>query len=109
MKLLGSEVLKKMARELTDSLKKNTSIDWKLRESVRAKLRLMVKKLLKKYGYPPDKTAMATDLVLAQAETLSDKWSEQESQYKTDSKDDLKIAEKKAIYKTGRGSTTIMH
>jgi len=63
-----------MARELTDTIKKNVSIDWKLRDSVRAKLRIMVKKLLKKYGYPPDMQAVATDLVLEQAELLSDKW-----------------------------------
>ena len=71
---LGEEILKKIARELTDMIKQNTSIDWKFRQSVRAKLRLMVKKLLKKYGYPPDKTQIATDLVLEQAEILSDKW-----------------------------------
>ncbi|MBI3051700.1 type I restriction endonuclease subunit R [Candidatus Woesearchaeota archaeon] len=73
--LLGDELLKRIARELTDLIKKNASIDWKLRETVKAKLRVMVKRLLKKYGYPPDKTAMATDLVLEQAELLSDKWS----------------------------------
>ena len=72
--LLGENILKTMARELTDLIKKNVSIDWKLRETVRAKLRVMVKKLLKKYGYPPDKTQMATDLVIEQAELLSDKW-----------------------------------
>ncbi|HUT00231.1 MAG TPA: type I restriction enzyme endonuclease domain-containing protein [Candidatus Thermoplasmatota archaeon] len=72
--LLGENILKAMARELTDLIKKNVSIDWKLRETVRAKLRVMVKKLLKKYGYPPDKRQMATDLVLEQAELLSDKW-----------------------------------
>lgn len=72
--LLGEEILKKMARELTDLIKQNASIDWKLRETVRAKLRVMVKRLLKKYGYPPDKTQMATDLVIEQAELLSDKW-----------------------------------
>lgn len=74
--ILGDELLKKMAIELTELIKKNTSIDWKLRETVRAKLRIMVKRLLKKYGYPPDKQAMATDLVLEQAELLSDKWVE---------------------------------
>jgi type I restriction enzyme, R subunit len=72
--VLGEEILKKIARELTDVIKKNTNIDWKFRETVRAKLRAMVKRLLKIYGYPPDKTAMATDLVLEQAEILSDKW-----------------------------------
>ena len=73
--LLGDEVLKKIAREVTETVKQNTSIDWKYRETVRAKLRVVVKRLLKKYGYPPDKAAMATDLVLEQAEVLSDKWS----------------------------------
>ena len=73
-KILGEDLLKTMARELTDTIKKNVSIDWKLRDSVRAKLRIMVKKLLKKYGYPPDMQAVATDLVLEQAELLSDKW-----------------------------------
>ena len=73
--ILGDEVLKKIAREVTETVKQNTSIDWKYRETVRAKLRVVVKRLLKKYGYPPDKTAMATDLVLEQAEVLSDKWS----------------------------------
>jgi type I restriction enzyme R subunit len=72
--LLGEDMLKTMARELTDLIKQNVSIDWKLRDTVRAKLRVMVKKLLKKYGYPPDKQAIATDLVLEQAELLSDKW-----------------------------------
>ena len=75
--ILGDEVLKKIAREVTETIKKNTSIDWKFREPVRAKLRLIVKKLLKKYGYPPDKSLMATDLVLEQAEALSNKWAEE--------------------------------
>ena len=72
--ILGEDILKKIARELTDLIKQNASIDWRLRETVRAKLRVMVKRLLKKYGYPPDKTQMATDLVIEQAELLSDKW-----------------------------------
>jgi len=73
-KMLGDEVLKKIAREMTDVVKENTTIDWKLRETVRAKLRVIVKRLLKKYGYPPDKTAIATDLILEQAESLSEQW-----------------------------------
>ncbi|HZX44819.1 MAG TPA: DUF3387 domain-containing protein, partial [Candidatus Nanoarchaeia archaeon] len=72
--ILGQDVLKKIAVELTDLIKKNTSIDWKLRATVRAKIRVMVKRLLGKYGYPPDKTAIAVDLVLEQAELLSEKW-----------------------------------
>jgi type I restriction enzyme, R subunit len=72
--ILGEDILKKIARELTEKIKQNASIDWRFREAVRAKLRVMVKRLLKKYGYPPDKTQMATDLVIEQAELLSDKW-----------------------------------
>lgn len=75
--ILGDEVLKKIARELSERIREKASIDWKLRESVRAELRVMIKRLLKKYGYPPDKTAMATDLVLEQAEVLSSKWAEE--------------------------------
>ncbi|MBN1155830.1 type I restriction endonuclease subunit R [candidate division KSB1 bacterium] len=72
--ILGDEILTKMARELSDKIRKNTSIDWKFRETVRAKLRVMVKRLLRDYGYPPDKQQMATDLVLEQAEVLSEYW-----------------------------------
>ena len=72
--VLGDDILKKIARDLAELIKKNTSIDWKYRDAVRANLRIMIKKLLKKYGYPPDKTKMATDLVIEQAEVLSDKW-----------------------------------
>lgn len=71
--LLGDEVLKKMAKELTALMKNSVCVDWNLRESVKANIRVMVKRLLKKYGYPPDKTAMATDLVLVQAELMGDK------------------------------------
>lgn len=74
--VLGEDVLKKIARELTNLIKNNRSVDWKIREAVRAKLRVMVKKLLRKYGYPPDKEQMATDLVIEQAELLTDKWAE---------------------------------
>ncbi|MFO8015700.1 MAG: type I restriction endonuclease subunit R [Candidatus Woesearchaeota archaeon] len=64
---LGDETLKKIARELTDIIKNNTTIDWTLRESVKSKLKVLVKRLLRKYGYPPDKQKKATDLVLEQA------------------------------------------
>ncbi len=101
--ILGDEVLKKIAREMTEIVKKNTSIDWKLRETVRAKLRVIVKRLLKKYGYPPDKTLMATDLVLEQAEVLSDKWSEtnkedNKNQYIIDNPPIMAVAEKRRNY-----------
>ncbi|MBL7057760.1 type I restriction endonuclease subunit R [Patescibacteria group bacterium] len=72
---LGDDVLKQIARELVSMLRKNTTIDWTLKESIRAKLRLYVKKLLKKYKYPPDKQENATRTVLEQAEVLCKDWS----------------------------------
>ncbi len=71
---LGDEILAKIAHELTDSLRKNVTVDWNNRESVRAKLRLMVKRILRKYKYPPDQQDQAAQLVLAQAETLCGGW-----------------------------------
>ena len=72
VEILGEEVLKQIAIELTDLVRKNTSIDWTRRSNVQAKLRVMIKRLLKKYGYPPDKTKMATDLVLEQAKLFAE-------------------------------------
>jgi type I restriction enzyme R subunit len=72
--ILGTEVLSEIARELTDTLRKNISIDWEVRETVRATLRVKIKRLLRKYGYPPDKQQIAADLVLKQAETISKEW-----------------------------------
>jgi type I restriction enzyme R subunit len=71
---LGDETLKKIAVELTDNLRKNTTIDWAVRETVRARLRLMVKRILRKYKYPPDQEKRAIEIVLEQAETLSESW-----------------------------------
>jgi len=71
---LGDDTLKKIAIELTDSLRKNTTIDWAVRENVRARLRLMVKRILRKYKYPPDQEQRAVEIVLQQAETLSESW-----------------------------------
>jgi len=71
---LGDETLKKIAHELTDNLRKNISIDWSKRESVRASLRLMVKRILRKYKYPPDMADDAVQLVLQQAEALGEEW-----------------------------------
>ncbi len=72
---LGDETLKKIAHELTESLRRNITVDWSQRESVRAKLRLMVKRILRKYRYPPDLQDGAVELVLRQAEALGDAWS----------------------------------
>lgn len=71
---LGDEVLKKIAIELTQKLRASTTVDWSVREAVRARLRIMVKQILRKYKYPPDKAEAAIDLVLQQAETLSESW-----------------------------------
>jgi type I restriction enzyme R subunit len=71
---MGDEILKKIAHELADSLRQNISVDWSVRENVRAKLRLMVKRILRKYKYPPEKQEDAVQLVLDQAETLSAEW-----------------------------------
>jgi type I restriction enzyme, R subunit len=74
VKELGDETLKKIAHELTENLRNNISVDWSVRDSVRAKLRLMVKRILRKYKYPPDKQEEAVELVLKQAELLSASW-----------------------------------
>jgi type I site-specific restriction-modification system R (restriction) subunit len=71
---LGDETLKKIALELTEKLRRSVTVDWSVRESVRARLRIMVKTILKKYKYPPDKQDEATETVLKQAEVLSAAW-----------------------------------
>jgi len=72
---LGDEALKMIARELVVLIRKNTSVDWTLRESVQAKLRVLVKRLLNKYKYPPDKQESATRVVLEQAGVMCREWS----------------------------------
>ncbi len=71
---LNDETLKKIAHELTENLRKNITVDWSARESIRAKLRIMVKRILKKYKYPPDQQEGAVELVLQQAEALGEAW-----------------------------------
>ena len=71
---LGDATLKKIAVELTQSLRRSVTVDWSKREAVRAKLRVMVKTLLRRYKYPPDRQEEATEVVLRQAETLSAEW-----------------------------------
>lgn len=73
---LGDEILKKMAVEITDKLRKSTTIDWQVRESVRSRLRILVRRTLQRYRYPPDQAAEAVELVLKQAEALSNSWTE---------------------------------
>ena len=74
VKVLGDATLRTIAQELVQTVKRNVSIDWTVKETVRAKLRIMVKRILRKYGYPPDKQEKATDTVLKQAELLCADW-----------------------------------
>ncbi len=75
VKVLGDDVLKTIARELVKTVRANVTIDWTVRENVRAQLRVLVKRILRKYSYPPDKQEKATQTVLEQAEVLSQEWS----------------------------------
>lgn len=74
VKILGDETLKNIAREIADKVRKNATIDWTMKESARAKLMVIVRRTLNKYGYPPDKQQKAVDTVLKQAEVLADYW-----------------------------------
>ncbi len=74
VQVLGNETLRKIALELTQMIRHSVTIDWTQRESVQAELRLKVKKILRKYGYPPDKQEKATQTVLAQAELIAKDW-----------------------------------
>ncbi|NLB76599.1 MAG: type I restriction endonuclease subunit R [Crenarchaeota archaeon] len=74
--VLGDKTLRKMATELVNTVRNNISIDWTMRDAVQAKLRVLVKRLLKKYGYPPDKQEIATLTVLEQAKLLCKDWAE---------------------------------
>lgn len=77
VRILGDETLKNIAREIADKVRKNATIDWAMKESARAKLMVIVRRTLNKYGYPPDKQQKAIDTVLKQAEVLADYWVEQ--------------------------------
>ena len=74
VKVLGDETLRDIARELVTTVRNNVDIDWIVRENVRAKLRVLVRRILRKHGYPPDKQEKATQTVLEQAELLSEAW-----------------------------------
>jgi type I restriction enzyme, R subunit len=74
VKVLGDDTLRTIARELVKTVRANVTIDWTVRENMRAHLRVLVKRLLRKHGYPPDKEEKATRLVLEQAEVLSEGW-----------------------------------
>jgi type I restriction enzyme R subunit len=73
---LGDDTLKKIAKELVAMMRENATIDWTLRDAIKARMRIYIKKLLKKYNYPPDRQEGATQLVLLQAETIGKDWGE---------------------------------
>ena len=72
--VLGDDTLREIARELVQKVKANTTIDWTMRENVRAHLRVIVRRTLRTYGYPPDMQEKATETVLEQAALLSSEW-----------------------------------
>jgi len=74
--VMSDEVLKELAHVLVERVRANTAIDWTIKESVQAKLRTIVKRTLRKYGYPPDMQLLATENILQQAKLLADEWSE---------------------------------
>lgn len=74
---LGDDILKKIAVEITEKLRNSTSVDWQVRDSVRARLRILVRRTLQKWKYPPDQQEAAVSLVLKQAEKLADEWSKE--------------------------------
>ena len=74
VQVLGDETLRDIARQLVETVRKNVTIDWTLRENVRAHLRVLVRRILRRHGYPPDKQEKATQTVLEQAEVLSEGW-----------------------------------
>jgi len=79
--VLGDDTLKTIARELVEAVRRNVTIDWTVKESVRAKLRVTVRRILNRYGYPPDKRERATQTVLEQAELLCGEWTDVDRQF----------------------------
>ena len=74
VQVLGDETLRDIARQLVETVRNNVTIDWTLRENVRAHLKVLVRRILRRHGYPPDKQEKATQTVLEQAEVLSEGW-----------------------------------
>ena len=74
VEVMGNDQLRVIAHELLESLKGNVSVDWQHRETARARMRVLVKRILRKYGYPPDLQDDAVQTVLQQAEVLSERW-----------------------------------
>ena len=74
VQVLGDAQLRVIARELVETVRANVTIDWTMRENVHAHLRVLVKRMLRRYGYPPDLQERATQFVIEQAEVLSAEW-----------------------------------
>ncbi len=72
--VMGNEQLRFLAQELVDRVKQSVTIDWQVRENARAQIRVLVKRILRKHGYPPDMQQRATELVLEQTEVLCQEW-----------------------------------
>ncbi len=89
--VLGDEILRHIARELVDTVRRNTSIDWTVRENVQAKMRIAVKKILRKHGYPPDMELKATETVIEQAKLLATDYSSASTNYNLGDVDDLRM------------------
>ena len=87
--VLGDEILRHIARDLVDTVRKNTSIDWTVRENVQAKMRLAIKKILRKHGYPPDMELKAMETVLEQAKLLANDFSRTQTFYPLGGSNDL--------------------
>jgi type I restriction enzyme R subunit len=94
VKIMGDDILKQIAHDLAEAIRKNITIDWNLKESVRAKMRTVIRRLLKKYGYPPDQQPAAIKTVMEQAELLCD----EESMGYESSHGLLKVAEAENRY-----------
>ena len=75
--LMGDEVLSKLAKEITDTLRRSVTIDWQYKEGVRAKMRILVKRALQRYKYPPDKQEEAVSYVIKQAEEIAEDWTDE--------------------------------
>lgn len=76
VKVLGDETLRIIAQDLFCAVRNNVTIDWTVRENIRAQMRVMIKRILRRYGYPPDRQARATELIIEQAEVLCRDWAE---------------------------------
>ena len=78
VQVMGDDALRNIARDLVETVRRNVTIDWTMRENVRAQLRVLVRRVLRRHGYPPDKQEKATQTVLEQAEVLSEGWATNE-------------------------------